>query len=68
MVETSDFIVLEKGEKADYLYGGGIYYITKEDIKALLDGKRLYTSINDEYAIVIKRKGQWNGIIDKKSK
>lgn len=47
-------IILEKGEKANPLWGMGIQYITDEEIEALKDGKRLWLSVNDEYAVVIK--------------
>ena len=49
-------IVLEKGERADHLYGLQTEYITDEDIEALKEGKRLYFDVNVEYAVVIKYK------------
>lgn len=47
-------IILKKGEKADSCYGIETEYITDEMIEALKEGKRLYTTINGEYALVIK--------------
>ena len=47
-------IILEKGEKAESLWGMGIEYITDEEIEALKSGKRLWLSVNDEYAVVIR--------------
>jgi hypothetical protein len=52
-----NFTILKKGEKADPLYGLETYYFTEKDLKALIEGKRLYANINSEYAIVIKFKG-----------
>ena len=44
-----------KDDEIDTCYGWEEYIITQEEIQALLDGKRLYTTINcDEYAITIK--------------
>lgn len=42
----------EKFEK-DY-YGTGTYYLTKEHLKALEEGKCLAAEINNEYAIFIE--------------
>lgn len=47
--------ILEKGEKADPLWGIEHETITDEMIEALQQGKRLYLSVNDEYAVVIKK-------------
>lgn len=47
--------ILEKGEKADSLWGMNTEIITDEMIEALQQGKRLYLSVNDEYAVVIKK-------------
>lgn len=53
----SDFSVYEVSEykdgKINPLYGMEKYSLTDEDIEALKDGKILYSTINDEYAIVI---------------
>ena len=49
-------IILEKGEKADPLWGMATEYITDEEIEALKSGRRLWLSVNDEYAVVIKYK------------
>lgn len=48
--------ILNKGERADPLYGLQEEYITDEEIEALRQGKRLYIDINCEYAVVIKYK------------
>ena len=50
--------ILEKGEKADPLWGIGTEIITDDMIEALQQGKRLYLSVNDEYAVVIKKDGK----------
>lgn len=46
--------VLKEEEKADPLWGIGTEYITDKDIDALKSGKRLYMTVNDEYAVVIR--------------
>ena len=51
-----NFKILKKGERAEPLYGLETYYFTEKDLKALMEGKRLYADINSEYAIVIKFK------------
>ena len=51
-------IILEKGERADPLWGMDTEIITDEMIEALEQGKRLYLSVNDEYAVVIKKDGK----------
>ena len=55
----SDFKIIEATEKAECrygedLYGNFVYFVNKEDIEALLNGKELATSINNEYAIFIR--------------
>lgn len=51
--------ILKKWQKADPLYGMETHYITEKEIKALMEGKRLYFDVNcGEYAIVIKFKSQ----------
>lgn len=47
-------IILKKGEKADPMWGMSTEYITDKDIEALKSGKRLYMTVNDEYAVVIR--------------
>ena len=61
--------ILEKGEKANPCYGIETQYITDEMIKALKNGQRLYTWIQDgEYALVIKyKKGADNDTSRKES-
>ena len=49
--------ILKKGEKAEPLWGIGTEYITDKDIDALKSGKRLYMTVNNEYAVVIRYKG-----------
>lgn len=51
-------IILEKGERADPLWGMETEFITDEQIEALKSGRRLWISVNDEYAVVIKYKGE----------
>ncbi len=43
-----------KDEDIDWLYGGGEFKITKEQIKVLLNGQKLYGTVNDEYAFTIE--------------
>lgn len=52
-----DFEILDKNikdEDIEWLWGGAKYTITKEDIEALLNGQKLYGTINDEYAFTIE--------------
>lgn len=50
----SDFEVYSKNKKVDPCYGLEKFSISKSDIEALLDGKKLYTQVNDgEYAVTI---------------
>ena len=53
-------IILENGERADPLWGMDTEIITDEMIEALEQGKRLYLSVNGEYAVVIKKDGKRN--------
>ena len=51
----SDFVIKKKNAKVDPCYGLENLFVTKEDIAALLLGKKLYSTINDdEYAITIE--------------
>ena len=51
----SDFEIVNKNAKVDHCYGLENFNITKEDIAALLSGKKLYSTVNDdEYAITIE--------------
>lgn len=43
-----------KDEDIDWLYGGGEFIVNKEDIEALLNGQKLYGTVNDEYAFTIE--------------
>ena len=51
-----EYEILEENEEYDSLYGEHTYEISKEEIEELLKGKKLYISVNDEYAVVIKVK------------
>ena len=51
------FRILKKNTKdknIDWLYGGEEFKITKKQIKALLNGQKLYGTINGEYAFTIE--------------
>lgn len=55
----SEFEIIENTDKArdefeEHLYGSQRYYLTKEDLTALSEGKCLATEINNEYAIFIE--------------
>lgn len=43
-----------KDEDIDWLYGGGEFKITKKQIEALLNGQKLYGTVNEEYAFTIE--------------
>lgn len=46
---------VDKKQEVDVCYGLKKFYITKEEIAALLSGKKLYSTVNcDEYAITIE--------------
>ena len=50
-----DFKVVDKKQEVDACYGLEAFHITKEEIDALLSGKKLYSTVNcDEYAITIE--------------
>ena len=53
------FEIIENTDKArnkfeKHLYGSDRYFLTREDLKALAEGKCLATEINNEYAIFIE--------------
>lgn len=51
----SDFEIVDKKAEVDICYGLEVFHITKEEINALLSGKKLYSSINcGEYAMTIE--------------
>lgn len=51
----SDFNIVSKKAKVDPCYGLYDFHITKEEIEALLSGKKLYSTVSyDEYAITIE--------------
>ena len=54
-----DFEIIENTDEArdqfeKHLYGSGNYVLTKDNLKALAEGKCLATDINNEYAIFIE--------------
>lgn len=56
-MKDNEFLILAKDTKEqeiDWLYGGKEYKITKKHIEALLEGKKIYNTINDEYAFTIE--------------
>lgn len=51
----SDFEIVNKNTEVEPCYGLFEFLITKEDIAALLSGKKLYSTVDcDEYAITIE--------------
>ena len=55
MSDFEDFEIVNKNAKVDPCYGLEKFSITKEDIAALLSGKKLYSTINvGEYAMTIE--------------
>jgi hypothetical protein len=46
--------IMEEDEEPNPLYGMETNTITKDMLKALQDGKRLYMTVNGEYAVVLK--------------
>lgn len=55
----SDFKIVNRKTKVDPCYGLDSFYITKEEIDALLSGKKLYSTVNcDEYAITIEMENE----------
>ena len=51
----SSFQIVGKKQEVDQCYGLYEFYITKEEIAALLAGKKLYSTVSyDEYAITIE--------------
>ena len=51
----NSFEIVNKDAEIDKCYGLEDFHITKEEITALLSGKKLYSTINyDEYAISIE--------------
>ena len=53
-VPCSDFEQKNIGDAYDGWWGHDTYNITSKDLEALKNGKVLYSTINDEYAILIK--------------
>ena len=50
-----DFDIVNKDSEIDTCYGLEVFRITKEEIAALLSGKKLYSTVNaGEYAITIE--------------
>lgn len=55
MEEMTDFKIVDKNAEVDVCYGLEKYRITKEQIKALFSGKKLYSTVNGyEYAMTIE--------------
>ena len=52
--------ILNKGERADAMWGLHRVYLTDKDIEELKKGKRLYFQVFNEYAVIIsyKRSGK----------
>lgn len=51
----SNFVIVDKDSEIDTCYGLEQFCITKEEIAAILSGKRLYSTVNcGEYAITIE--------------
>lgn len=51
----NDFEIISKDAEVNTCYGLETFYITKEEITALLSGKKLYSTVNcGEYAITIE--------------
>ena len=51
----SDFEIVSKDAEVDTCYGLETFYVTKEEIAAILSGKKLYSTVNcGEYAITIE--------------
>ena len=51
----SDIEIITPGEPVDTCYGLELIELTPEHIKALMEGKQIYTTINcGEYAIIVK--------------
>ena len=49
------FDIVSKDAEVDSCYGLERFYITREEIDALLSGKKLYSTVNlGEYAITIE--------------
>lgn len=65
----STFKILEYGERADSLWEIENKEITELELEALLEGKRLWTDINWEYAITIRLKDRLKELdIDRENK
>ena len=51
----NDFTIVDKSEKVNENFGLEKFYITKKDIDALFEGKKLYSDFNEgEYALTIE--------------
>ena len=49
----NNYQIVDKDQEVDYLYGMEIVEISQDDIEQLKEGKRLYITVNDEYAVLI---------------
>lgn len=50
--------ICNRDEKVDELYGLYEFELSEEEVKALLAGKKLYDTIDAEYAITIVVRGE----------
>ncbi len=61
----SDFKIVSKNAKVDACYGLETFHITKEEIDALLSGKKLYSTVNcGEYAITIEAESEEQNMVE----
>ena len=51
---SKNMVILKKGERIDWQYGGDYEYITDEDIEALKQGRRGFIDVNAEYTVILK--------------
>ena len=49
----NDYQIVDKDQEVDYLYGMETVEISQDNIEQLKEGKRLYITVNDEYAVLI---------------
>lgn len=48
-----NYQIVDKGQEVSALYGMETVEISQSDIEQLKEGKRLYITVNDEYAVLI---------------
>ena len=49
----NNYQIVDKDEEVSYLYGMETVELSQNDMEQLKDGKRLYVTVNDEYAVLI---------------